>query len=54
MEQEWQAFLGMHMSQCITKEGLYYDVILTRKEHYDVIAVYFSICTSLSHLNNEK
>ena len=27
------------------KRGLWHDAILVRKEHYDVIAVYFSICT---------
>ena len=33
------------MSQCMTKGGLWHDVILVRKEYYDVIAVYFSIYT---------
>ena len=32
------------LSQCMTKGGLWHDVILMRKEHCDVIAVYFSIC----------
>ena len=27
----------------MTKGGLWHDIILMRKEHYDVIAVYFSI-----------
>ena len=35
----------LYMSQCMTKGGLWHDIILMRKEHYDVIAVYFSICT---------
>ena len=35
------------MSQCMTKEGLWYDVILVRKEHWDDIRVYFSIQPSL-------
>ena len=29
----------------MTKGGFWQDVILMRKEHYDVIDVYFSICT---------
>ena len=29
----------------MTKGILWHDVILARKEHYDVTAVYFSICT---------
>ena len=33
------------MSKCMTKGGLRDDVILMRKEHDDVIAVYFSFCT---------
>ena len=33
------------MSQCMTKGGLRHDVILVRKEHYDVIDIYFSIST---------
>ena len=33
------------MSQCMTKGGLWHDVISVRKEHYDVTAVYLSICT---------
>ena len=35
----------VYLSQCMTKGGLWHDVILMRKEHYDVIVVYFSICT---------
>ena len=31
------------MSQCMTKRGLCHDVILVRKEHYDVIPIYFCI-----------
>ena len=34
-----------HLSQCMAKGGLWHDVILVRKEHYGVTAVYFSICT---------
>ena len=33
------------MSQCMTKGDLWHGIILMRKEHYDIIAVYFSICT---------
>ena len=29
----------------MAKGGLWHDVILVRKEHYDVTAAYFSICT---------
>ena len=35
----------MHMSQCMTKGGLWHDVILARKEYYDVIDVCLSIST---------
>ena len=37
--------LQKKMSQCMTKGGLWHDTILARKDHYDVTAVYFSICT---------
>ena len=38
-------FLEVQISQCIAKWCLWHDAILARKEHYDVNAVYFSICT---------
>ena len=35
--------------------GLWHDIILVRKEYYDVIAVCFSIfIPSLGHVNNKK
>ena len=40
--------LRKHMSQCMSKGGLWPDVILVRKEHCGVTAVYFSICTKHS------
>ena len=46
--------LNVHMSQCMTKGGLWHDVILMRKEHYDVIAVYFSICTKSKSFEQRK
>ena len=42
VEVEWGKTV---MSQCMTKRGLWHDVILVRKEHYDVIFVYFSFST---------
>ena len=33
------------MIQCMTKGGLWHNVILVRKKYYDVNAVYFSIWT---------
>ena len=38
----------------MTKRGLRHDVILMRKEHYDVIAVYFSICTKYKSFEQWK
>ena len=37
--------INLYMSQCMTKGGLWHDVILVRKEHYDVIADYVSFST---------
>ena len=35
--------LQEYLSQCLTKEGLSYDAIFVRKEHYDVIVFHISI-----------
>ena len=43
-----------NMSQCMAKGGLWHDVILARKEHYDVTAVYFSICTKSKSFEHWK
>ena len=42
------------MSQCMTKGGLCHDTILVRKQHYDVIAVYFSIYSKPESYEHEK
>ena len=38
-------FQTVHMSHCITKGGLWHDIILVRREFYDVHAVYLSFYT---------
>ena len=38
----------------MTKGGLWHDVTLVRKEHYDVTDVYFSICTKVESFEQWK
>ena len=54
MPDPFQQYGNKILSQCMTKGELWHDVILVRKEHYEIIAVYFSICMKPDSYEQQK